>query len=187
MAIYVLQVQTGQEHYVKGLLEQSVLTDHPEAAERIFIPEKAMNFRNNLEEQRKTGEKISRRKSILFPGYVFFESNNIDQFLEAMHKFRSTTFVRLIGRDGDSVQDVLPEEMAHIRRLSGEDPSQGFIEGGKIRITSGSLKGLESFVKKVDRRKGNILLEMELFNRTFSVWVACDIAENISDSTGKTT
>ena len=179
MGIYVLQVQTGQEEYVKDLLESSVLADHPLAAERVFIPQKALNHRNNAEERRKTGERVSRWEMVLFPGYVFFESNDIDAFFEALHRFCSTVFVRLIGRDGDTVQEVTPQEMAHIRRLSGEDPSTGFIEGGRIRITGGSLQGLESFVKKVDRRKGNVLLEMEMFNRKVSVWVACDIAEPV--------
>jgi|GEM_PF-7080615 len=185
MAIYVLQVTTGREYYIKQMLEQSVLEDFPDAALRLFVPEKALNHKNNAEERQATGQKISRLQAILFPGYLFLESEHIDVFLKALHKFRSTKFVRLVGLEDDKVQEVTPHEMAHIRRLSGEDPSKGFIEGGKIRIVSGSLQGLESYVRKVDRRKGNILLEMEMFNRTVSVWVACDIAETLDENAGK--
>ena len=187
MAVYVLQVTTGREFYIKGMLEQSVLEDFPDAAVRLFVPEKPLNHRNNAEERQATGQKLSRLQTILFPGYIFLESDHIDKFLEAIHKFRSTQFLRLLGRDADKTEvlEVTPQEMAHIRRLSGEDPSKGFIEGGRIRITSGSLQGLETFVKKVDRRKGNILLEMEMFNRTVSVWIACDIAETLDENAGK--
>lgn len=44
--------------------------------------------------------------------------------------------------------------------------SEGYLEDGKVHVTSGPLLGMEGRIRKVNHRKKRVYLELEMFGRT---------------------
>lgn len=73
------------------------------------------------------------------------------------------------------------EEEAHLQRLLRDGYvavySEGIMEGNRIVVIEGALKGFEGRVKKVLRHKRLAVLEMPLMGRTVEVTVGLGIVE----------
>ena len=57
------------------------------------------------------------------------------------------------------------------------DLSTGYIEGDKIVITSGPLKGMEGLIRKIDRHKRKAYLKLSFFDREIMTSVGLEITE----------
>lgn len=109
---------------------------------------------------RKTNEQKS-----LFPGYVFVKTN-LDQlqFNEWLRKQEAKKgFIKQLRYD--HVSALQKEEIQILNVLLNEDHvlpmSYGHLENNKIVIDHGTLKGLESYIVKYDKR--NRLASLDLF------------------------
>ena len=85
---------------------------------------------------------------------------------------------KLIGT-GETIVPLSQEEVGFLKRFGGENQvvemSEGIIEQSKVIVTSGPLKGIEGFIKKIDRHKRKAYLEIPMFGRIQNVQVGLEI------------
>ena len=91
---------------------------------------------------------------VMFPGYIFLVTDDPAGLAEGLGLL--TSFAYLLNRDG--APSTLDErEVAFVRDFGGPQHtvalSRGSIEGGRLTVEEGPLKGREHLVAKVDRHK----------------------------------
>lgn len=167
---YVIQVESGRESHACRLIKSSVddaLSTMPERdAEDVllecFIPlYKA--------EQKFSGEWRMVEKK-LFPGYVVAISKDVGTLNEILRSVPS--FTRILG-NGNAFVPLDRAEMEFIDSFTNKDnrvieTSRAIAEGDAITVVEGPLIGHESWIKKINRRKGTALIEVYLFGRTLT-------------------
>lgn len=112
----------------------------------------------------------------VFPGYVFVETEDIDDFRIRLRELKTMTKVL---RAGEETVPVYPEEEAFLRMIGGEDHivrfSEGYEIGRTLTVTKGPLKGYEGRVKRIDRHKKYAVLEVSLMGQTVDVQMGIEV------------
>jgi transcriptional antiterminator NusG len=136
--------------------------------ERCFLP--------CYEERKKLKGEWKTLKRILFPGYVFLVSDQVEELFFELKKVIGLT--KLLG-SGNEIVPLSEAEVSLLLSLGGEEQvvemSTGIIEGSTVLIQSGPLMGKEGLIKKIDRHKRKAYLEMEMFGRPQRVEVGLEI------------
>ena len=103
---------------------------------------------------------------VMFPGYVFLSTGDIDAVRERLKL--STSFARLLGA-GDAIFSLTPEEAAFVSEFGGAGHvvgmSEGVIEDGRTVVRSGPLRGREDLIRKIDRHKRVAFLDVGLLDQ----------------------
>lgn len=163
---YVIQVYTGKELEIAQQCRDRVV----EKREDVFVPlaERWTKIR---------GERML-ITSRLFPGYVFIETDRIEDFYKRLNRIYAMTKVL---RTGDEMTPIQKEEEEYLRKLGGEEHvvkySEGYIEGDKLVVTSGPLKDFEGNVKKILRHKRLVVMEVPLLGHRVEVTVGMGVVE----------
>lgn len=166
---YVMQVRTGTEENIRCQCQRLISSD---TLERCFIP--------YYQQKKRFQGEWHIQERILFPGYVFFITQNLEKLVESLKKVIGMT--KLIGT-GDEIVPLSEAEISLITKLGGKSSSsesivkisQGIIEGDQVHILSGPLKGLEGAIRKIDRHKRIAYLSVDMFNRTVDMKVGLEI------------
>lgn len=162
---YVVQVRTGAEEGIRLQCEQNMKDS---VLERCFIP--------YYEERKRIRGRWTTQKKVLFPGYVFVVTGELEELFLQLKNVIGLT--KLLGT-GDDIVPLTDKEVDWLRRIGGEEQvvemSEGVIEGGQVRILSGPLQGMEGCIKKIDRHKRKAWLEVEMFGRMQMVQVGLEI------------
>lgn len=165
---YVLQVRTGQETDIVEQCRGKVLLEGEEAF--TMFGEKKYRFRGKWEMKR----------YLLFPGYIFIETTDIESFHIRLHEIKAMT---KILKTGEEVVPVWPEEEAFLRQLGGEDHiagySEGYLEGERLVATEGAMKGYEGKVKRIDRHHRLVTIEVPLLGRLVEVQLGLGIVKRV--------
>lgn len=163
---YVIQVYTGKELEIAQQCRDRVVAE----GEDVFVP--------LAERWTKIRGERTLITSRLFPGYVFIETDRIEDFYKRLNRIYAMTKVL---RTGEEMTPIQPEEEEYLRRLGGDEHvvkySEGYIEGEKLIVTSGPLKDFVGNVKKVLRHKRLVVLEVPLLGRTVEVTVGLGVLE----------
>ena len=164
---YVIWVTTGKEEWSRSLIERFA---PKELYSRCAIP-----YMTKFEKKDGVRRKVQK---LMIPSYIFVRTDRIDEFAASLHKIPGFTLV--LSTDG-WYQPLDPHEEYLLTTLIGTgetvDISTGFIEGQKVTITLGPLKGLEGQIKKIDRHHRAAFLEMNMFGKTTQVKVGLEIVE----------
>ena len=116
---------------------QKTLQDH------CFLP--------RYERARKQDGKWVNVEKPLFPGYVFFDSDNVEELLEGLKKIPK--FTKVLGNGGSPIA-LYPYEVAFLEKYTNENKvmemSRGFIERDQLVVTEGSLKDYKGKVIHVN-------------------------------------
>ncbi|MCC8044143.1 MAG: antiterminator LoaP [Clostridiales bacterium] len=170
---YVVQVQTGAEEKIRMQCD-SLLS--PQVLRQCFIP--------FYEEQRKLHGEWSTRKKVLFPGYVFMITDQLDELRLSLRKVSRLT--KMIGV-GDEIIPLTDEEVLFLQGFCGEqqvaEVSQGILEGSQVRILSGPLVGKEALIKKIDYHKRRAYLEVDMFGRRQKIRLGLEVRMEKVDKT----
>ena len=162
---YVVQVSTGAEERIRLQCEKKI---DKSILEECFIP--------RYEEKKRFRGKWTVLTKILFPGYIFAVTDNMNDLYEELKKIDGMT--KMIGT-GQEIVPLTDEEVDFIKRFGGEEKvvqmSEGIIENSQVRILSGPLEGMEAFIRKIDRHKRKAWLEIEMFGRMQRVEVGLEI------------
>ena len=100
-------------------------------------------------------------KKMLFPDYIFMETDDITALSQQLEPYRDFT---LVLEDRTMLRRVEPEEETFLRKLGGPDHhlgmSVGYIRDGVTHVVEGPLVGMERRICKIDRHKriANILI-----------------------------
>lgn len=167
---YVVQVRSGAEENMRRQSEKLI----PKTIlEQCFIP--------YYEEKKHMMGEWKIQKKILFPGYIFTVSENIDALFEYLKKVDGLT--KLLGT-GQEIVALGSDEIEFLKRFGGTSQvvtmSEGIIINSKVKINSGPLKGMEGFIKKIDRHKRKAWLELPMFGRIQKIQVGIEITEKIT-------
>lgn len=170
---YVLFVKAGKERKVEQYLSKNLNLK----VSIPFIPLQEILFRR--------AGSIKREIRFLFPGYIFIESILSDQqFLQEINPVinRCSDIIGLL-KYSDTEISMKESEKNMLKSLCDSEycigASFGVIEGDKIHITDGPLKGRESVVKKVNRHRREALVEIEIMGDVRQVTVALEIVEKL--------
>lgn len=164
---YVMQVQTGTEEKIRtqciSIIDERIL-------EQCFIP--------YYEEKKKYQGTWHTEKKILFPGYVFMVSDRLMDLYKSLKKVIGLT--KLLGT-GQEITPLTEEETIFLKKIQVDEKpleiSTGVIINGTVEITEGPLKGMEGYVRKIDRHKRKAWLEIDMFGRTMEMEVGLEIIE----------
>lgn len=165
---YVIQVRTGTEDKIVKACELLIAK---ECLEECFIPrytrvKKIRGFWIEVEEK-------------LFPGYVFMISNDVARLFQELKRIPDLT--KMLGKYENEVYPLNEDEVVFLKSFGKEehvvDMSVGYIEGDKIRVTSGPMMGKEGLIKKVDRHKRLAFIEVEFFGKITSAKVGLEIIQ----------
>lgn len=163
---YVIQVYTGRELEIAQQCRDRVIED----GEDVFVP--------LAERWTKVRGERTLITSRLFPGYVFIETERIEDFHKRLNRVYAMTKVL---RTGEEMTPIQKEEEEYLRRLGGEDHvvkySEGYMEGDKLVVTFGPLKDFAGKVKKVLRHKRLVVMEVPLLGRTVEVTLGMGVVE----------
>lgn len=153
---YVIQVLSGKEESLCELILA--------AAGRSLVGE---CFCPSFATQKKIKGEWKNATQTLFPGYVIAVTSNVG---ELKHRLSSVTrFTRLLKMGEDFVPLSFAEKSwlsEYTSKGQREIPmSMGVMEGDKVRVISGPLKGHEAWITSINRRKCLAFIKMDMFGR----------------------
>ncbi len=165
---YVLWTTVGNEEKMREMVNSHI--DHA-LFTRCIVP-----YRRKREIHR--GISIFVNK-LLFPSYVFVETNQINDFAKLLRWYPGKN---VILQTGDIFCPIYEEEEFFLTDMLGNDDiidsSKGYIDGDRVRVISGPLRGYEDRIKKVIWRKSLAILALTLYNRKFEAALGLDRVEN---------
>lgn len=166
VGIYVVQVVGGQE--AKAV--EMIISLARESVEDCFIPRREVMHRQEGQWQR--------RLEKLFPAYVFVKTADPEQLRKALRKIPA--FTRMLTSAGDTCLPLFADEVAWINATTSTDThvmemSEGIIEGDRVMVTRGPLKGHEASITRIDRHKRLAWVDMSMFGRSKTIRVGLEI------------
>jgi len=171
---YVFWVLTGHERKV----EKKIINQLYDEGIVPFIP--------MIETLFKRAGKVKKEHNIMFPGYVFAESNlESIEFLHCTHRFVKTS-KDIIGvlRYADSEETAIREEerLALLRFCNDNycvESSKGFIDGDKFFIESGPMIGMEGIITGINRKKMEASFELEFMGNLTRFTVGLELLRKL--------
>ena len=172
---YVVQVKTGKEQQAI----EDILKNKPDDPDfDVFAP-----YRISIRKYKGVERQVIER---CFPGYVFVETNNVqDLFIQL---YWTPGFTKLLGREADT-NNFVPLDKDEARmidilysRNNGRITQISNIEvreGEMIRVLDGPLMGLETKIKKVNLHKRKVTIEYVMCGRLVTSDIAINIVTNI--------
>ena len=165
MGVYVVQVVGGRERTAQNLLKKHAA----DCMEDCFLPKFELV-------KRKEGEWL-KVKELLFPGYLFVRTDNPENLNVRMRSI--PVFMRLLGSN-DQFIPLAPDELLWLSTFADADKhvvgmSQGVIEGEKVIVVDGPLKGHEALITKIDRHKRLAYLDLHVLGRKKAVRIGLEI------------
>ena len=166
MGIYVVQVVGGQEARATEMIARYAQG----AVEDCFTPKREVM-------RRQSGQWRSKLEK-LFPGYVFVRTSTPEVLCEALG--RVPAFTRMLTSAGDICLPLSDDEVAWINTFTNAEThvmemSEGIIEGDRVVVTRGPLKGREASITRIDRHKRLAWVDMDVFGRSKSIRVGLEI------------
>lgn len=167
MRTYAMQVTTGSEDRTVELIGRVL---GAEVGRDCFVP--------RLRFEKKVKGSWTTVAELLTPGYVYLRSH-ASEVTEISERLRRVpAFTKLLAVDGRIVP-LSQDEVAWLHALTGDDyvvePSIGVMEGDRIVIVRGPLKGLEAQIRKIDRHKRIAYVEGRLFGRPNVIKVGLEV------------
>lgn len=171
---FVFFVESGREYTACTFLNKLFNVDESVA----FVPQVELVFRNS--------KFVKKELKPMFPGYIFVDTE-LEGVFFASYTYKlikySKCILKLIGKSDFEIVPIKEEEKSFLLKFCDDDyivgESIGIIEGDRIYINSGPLKGIESVIKKIDRHKRRAQIEMEFMGDVRKVHVALEIISKI--------
>mgnify|MGYP002868589258 CR=1 FL=1 len=157
---YVIWVATNKEQQLLTKIENEL---NGNIYSSVKLPMK-------VEKRKYKGEWLEIEK-LLFPGYLFVDTDNIKTVADIIRDYQNCIGVLKI--DGQYIP-ITKKEEAMLYKLTGDDGrvgvSTGYIEEGRVKVIDGPLQGLEEYIVSVNKHKRVAKIKLELFGeeRTFT-------------------
>ena len=158
---YVVHTYSGYENKVKANIEKTI--------ENRGLQDEILEVRIPMEEvvEVKNGvKKPTQRK--LFPGYVMINMVMND---DTWYVVRNTRGVTGFVGPGSKPVPLTEAEMKPLG-IKKDEVSVDFAEGDMVVVLSGAWKDTVGAVQKMDRQKGTVTLNLELFGRETPVEIS---------------
>ncbi|ADD02003.1 NusG antitermination factor [Thermoanaerobacter mathranii subsp. mathranii str. A3] len=166
---YVIFTRGGFENKVKDIIQNCFKEEV-----KLLVPKRKII-------ERVKGQPVEKIK-LLFPGYVFVNAEMSD---ELYYKMSEVLKRGVFLKEGKRPAFVREEEMKIILSLIKNsdliDVSKGIMEGERVKIIEGPLKGYEGLIKKIDKRKKRAKVMLSIAGELKSVDLAIEVIENASE------
>ena len=172
---YVIQVKTGKE---QTAIDDILKNKPDEESFDVFAP-----FRKAIRKYHGVEKEVIER---CFPGYVFVETNNVQQLFKQL--YFTPGFQKLLGRE-EGTENFVPLDKDESRMVDilysknsdriTEISNIEVKEGEMIRVLDGPLMGLETQIKKVNLHKRTVLVEFMMCGRLVTAPIGINIITNI--------
>ncbi|MBR1860485.1 MAG: antiterminator LoaP [Lachnospiraceae bacterium] len=164
--LYAIQVKAGEEHETLVRFAECITAEGEEA----FVPtyDRKKKFRGE--------EKVI--TAVLFPGYVFFRTEDVESLFFRLKKLPRLT---KILRAENTFLPVSQEEDEQLTLLGGPDHhitvSIGVIEAGQVKILTGPMENFKGPIRHIDRHKRIAIIGMEIGGRMHDVEIGLEITK----------
>ena len=166
MRIYAIQVASGQEAKVEELIRRFVEED---MIGEIFVP--------RFEAMRRWKGEWHKRAERLTPGYLSVETSDVEKL--ALQLRRVPAFTKLLGNNEVFIP-LNDEEVAWLNVFTDNDRrviemSEGIVEGSKVIVLRGPLRGHEAEIKRIDRHRRMAELDVSMLGRMKTIRLGLEI------------
>ena len=166
MAVFVIYTMAGNEDRIESECRQRILR----LGEDVYVPK--------FDRLKRRHGEIKVIRDILFPGYIFWETEDASDLRLRLRKIPGLT--KLLGAP-EGVLKLYEEEERLIRKLCGKthilDVSRGYIEGERVKVISGPLMGMDALICSVNRKKKRAVIRVEMFHKTVEVTVGLEVID----------
>ena len=164
---YVIQVRSGREEIIRKSI-QSVLSEDSYEECRIIYWESMRRYQGAWHKVQK----------IMFPGYLFIQSQDVGLLSQELRKIQKLT--KLLHYDHEIVA-LTPSEKAFMYHLLGDqevvEMSYGIQEGDQVIVMEGPLKGQETRIRRIDRHKRKAIIEVHFLGTLRELEIGLEIVE----------
>ena len=116
----------------------------------------------------------------MFPGYLFLDTDEIEQVYRRLKDIPELTKVLKIG---EAFIPITAQEQAFIETHGNAEHifaiSTGYMEGDEVIITSGAFAGFRGKLAKVDRHNRYGVMEIEMFGRRTEMQFGLEIVAKV--------
>lgn len=170
---YVIQVMASNEIYIKKTIESRV---NQEFLNECYVPLRRM--------KKKFHGRWNVIEEILFPGYVFIDTDVCEELFFELKKIKR--FTKMLSDEEGMPLELGLEDLKILNCLRGVKDNENkdiveishvFVENQKVLVKDGPLKGFEGKIKKFDLHKRIAIVEMEFFGEIRNVHLGIDIIE----------
>ncbi|MDC7124585.1 MAG: antiterminator LoaP [Spirochaetales bacterium] len=181
MNYYAVQVRTGKEENFIKLAKNELINkgfDRKTCDSLLWIRRRLF--------ERKGGKKKETLRP-LYPGYIFFQGNELPADIHWILR-RTPGFFRFLKNN----KDIRPltgkdkEILEHFLKFGevAEKSKVIFDKDNRITVVSGPMIGMEGIIEKVDRRKGRAKIRLSLNNNSMLVDLAFDVIQSSEEKNG---
>jgi len=155
---YTIKVQNNREKSVSERLKSDMKREYNEEV-TFLIP-------TQLTVDVKDGKKVQREK-VLYPGYVFVQTNSIDK---VSHLVKSTNGATNVLRDNKGLAIILKQ--SEVDRMIGEKENNKnvvenqFVVGETVEIVTGPFAKFKGTIDWIDNDKNKVKVEVLIFGRS---------------------
>lgn len=170
---YTIKVQNNREKSISEKIRLDMKRDY-DLDVNLLIPTRGVASVKN-------GKKVI-KEQILYPGYIFVETEYIDK---VAHLVKSIPGASNVLKDQNG--SAIPLKQSEIDRIVVEKEvvkamiESAFIEGEKIEIISGPFAKFRGTLTSVDMQKNKVKVEVAIFGRPSVVDLTLDDINKIAD------
>lgn len=164
--LYAVQVRSGAEERTRRLLVRAL----EDLVDDCFTP--------SYETKRAAKGQWRTVRMQLLPGYVFVQTREPEKVAARLAEVPA--FTRLLGSNGEYFMPLSADEEAWLNAYTDIDThvvemSEGVIEGDRVMVMRGPLKGREFEIRRIDRHKREAELEVPMLGRVKRIRVGLEI------------
>jgi transcriptional antiterminator NusG len=163
---YTIKVQSNREKSVSEKLRFDMMREFKEEIEVLIPTQKFSIIKNG---------KVKQREQLLYPGYIFVETQSIDKVLHFVKTINGMTSVL---KDPQGSPIIMRQ--SEIDRMAGEverrkETDKGlYAIGQEVSITNGPFSSFRGKIQTLDYEKDKVKIEVSIFGRATIVDLTLD-------------
>ena len=165
---YVIQTLGGEEERTADMIQKWIPSYY---IEECFVPKR--------ERMKKFHGKWNKVEEVLFHGYVFVISQQPEELYRELRHIPKLT--KFLGREKDYYIPLSEEEKRLVSEIGDKEHKTSIskvmvMEGKRIYVVDGPLKGYEGNIVKVSLHKREVIICVEFMNRTVELCMGIEMA-----------
>lgn len=154
---YTVKVQNNREKSVSDKLKMDMVREFGEDVS-ILIPSQKISYVKN--------GKVKQKDQILYPGYIFVETESIDRVLHFTKIINGMTSVLK-----DPQGNPIVMRKSEIDRMNGEAETRNqndkglYVIGQEVTVKNGPFASFKGIIKSIDYDKDKVRIEVTIFGR----------------------
>jgi transcriptional antiterminator NusG len=154
---YTVKVQSNRERSVSEKLKQEMMRDFKEEVNVLIPSQKISIIRNG---------KVKQKEHLLYPGYIFVETESVDKVLHFAKIINGMTSVLK-----DPQGNPIVMRKSEIDRMNGEVEHRQSIDKGlyaigeEVSVVNGPFSSFRGKIQTLDYEKDKVKIEVSIFGR----------------------